>query len=65
MSHSGNLVVLSFGDIPFDPTLEREEKEFESLDSGGMGIHMIHQSVSEMYYSYRNNRNEFTLVFEL
>lgn len=41
MSHSGNLVVLSFGDIPFDPTLEREEKEFESLDSGGMGIHMI------------------------
>lgn len=64
---TGSKLYVLFSDdgIPFDPTLEREEKEFESLDSGGMGIHMIHQSVSEMYYSYRNNRNEFTLVFDL
>ena len=41
------IVVFSDNGIPFDPTAEDPlEKEFDFLDSGGMGLSMIRQIVS-------------------
>ena len=52
--------------IPFDPVTEQaEDKEFDSLDSGGMGLRIIRQSSSEMSYERKGNLNELTLYFPL
>ena len=42
-----------------------EEKEFELLDSGGMGLNLIRQSASTLHYERKDGRNVFTLFFLL
>ena len=62
----GDLCVSFFDNgIPFDPTAAGNEKEFEELDSGGMGLKLIRQTVSGMCYERRQNRNELILHFNL
>ena len=58
----------SFADngIPFDPTaVAVVKKEFELLDSGGMGLNLIRQTASSMHYERKDDRNVFTLSFTL
>ena len=64
----GDSLLVSFLDngIPFDPTNAPVlEKEFDLLDSGGMGLNLIRQSVSSMHYERKDNRNDFLLIFPL
>jgi len=62
----GGLCVSFFDNgIPFDPTAVGDEKEFEELDSGGMGLKLIRQNASGMRYERRRNRNELILNFNL
>ena len=62
----GGLCISFFDNgIPFDPTAAGDEKEFEELDSGGMGLRLIRQTVSGMRYERRQNRNELILNFSL
>ena len=57
-------VTFSDDGISFDPTVYcAEEKEFEFLDNGGMGLNLIAQTASSMHYERKNGRNVFTLVF--
>ena len=50
----------------FDPTaVDVEKKEFEMLDSGGMGLNLIRQTASSMDYKRKDGRNVFTLCFPL
>ena len=58
---------ISFFDdgFPFDPTATGAEKEFDELDSGGMGLKLIRQTASGMRYERRRNRNELTMYFNL
>ena len=52
--------------IPFDPvTAPAGDKEFDLLDSGGMGLHMIRQSSSKIEYERKEDRNILTLHFSL
>ena len=58
------IVVFSDNGIPFDPTAEDPlEKDFDFLDSGGMGLSMIRQIVSSFSYERKDGRNELTLRF--
>lgn len=62
----GLCVVFSDDGMPFDPTKEEtEEKDFDLLDSGGMGLSLIRQIVSSQTYERKNGRNELTLRFSL
>lgn len=59
---------VSFSDDgkPFDPVaFSPEEREFEALDSGGMGLNLIAQTVSSIRYERTNGRNVLTLFFPL
>ncbi len=63
-----DVLEITFADdgIPFDPTaVSRSDREFETLDSGGMGLNLIRQSVLSMAYIRKNGRNVFTLRFSL
>lgn len=52
--------------IPFDQTAAKaEEKEFDSLDTGGMGLNLIRQTAESLNYERRNERNLLTLNFTL
>ena len=65
---SGDRLSVSFSDngVPFDPTgVVAEEKQFEGLDSGGMGLNLIRRCVSSMLYERREDRNILTLFFPL
>ena len=63
---NGGLCISFFDNgIPFDPTAVGDEKEFEELDSGGMGLKLIRQNASGMRYERRRNRNELILNFNL
>lgn len=62
------LLCVTFSDngIPFDQTKERaEEKEFELLDSGGMGLNIIRKAVKSMNYQRDKERNMLTLNFAI
>jgi len=62
----GDTLCVSFADngIPFDPTAEQaEDKEFETLDSGGMGLNLIRQTVSSARYERKDGKNVFTMRF--
>ena len=62
----GDLLYITFRDngIPFDPTaVQAEDKDFELLDSGGMGLNLIRQTVSSAQYEHRDGHNYFTMVF--
>ena len=63
----GDSLCVSFFDngIPFDPTAVGDEKEFEELDSGGMGLKLIRQNASGIRYERRRDRNELILNFNL
>ena len=64
----GDTLRVAFQDdgIPFDPvTAQAEDKAFDLLDSGGMGLRMIRESSSDMGYERKGNLNELTLVFSL
>jgi anti-sigma regulatory factor (Ser/Thr protein kinase) len=63
---NGGLCISFFDNgIPFDPTAVGDEKEFEELDNGGMGLKLIRQNASGMRYERRRNRNELILNFNL
>ena len=50
----------------FDPTAAKtEDKLFDLLDSGGMGLNLIRQSVASMQYRREGERNVFTMFFPL
>ena len=59
---------VSFSDngVPFDPTaVISENREFERLDNGGMGLNLIRRCVSSMHYERKEDRNILTLFFPL
>ena len=60
------LIKVTFADdgTPFDPTSYMEEKAFEELDTGGMGIEMIRNMTTELRYERVECRNVVTLVFK-
>lgn len=64
----GNTLCIRFRDngIPFDPTATRtEDKEFDRLDSGGMGLNLIRQTALSTQYERRDGRNHFTMTFPI
>lgn len=57
-------VVFSDDGIAFDPmTALTEEKDFDQLDSGGMGLQLIRQTASSVRYERKDERNLLTLIF--
>ena len=57
---------LTFTDdgIPYDPTaVKAEEKTFDELDEGGMGLNIIRRSASSMRYERKDDRNKLYLSF--
>lgn len=57
-------VVFSDDGIAFDPTTAlTEEKDFDQLDSGGMGLQLIRQTASSVRYERKDERNLLTLMF--
>lgn len=59
-------VAFSDNGVPFDPTAATSEsREFEQLDGGGMGLHLIRRCVSSMCYERKEGRNILTLFFPL
>ena len=51
---------------PFDPTAEPpQEKDFDMLDMGGMGLNMIRQTAENMTYNRDDDKNCLTLEFTL
>ncbi len=68
MTVEGDALSLTFRDngIPFDPTaFEIEDREFEELDGGGMGLGLIRQSASSARYVREDGMNLFTMHFSL
>ena len=60
------LLRITFSDdgVAFDPTEEpAEEKEFDLLDTGGMGLSLILQSAVSTEYERKDGWNIFTLSF--
>ncbi|MBQ9442699.1 MAG: SpoIIE family protein phosphatase [Lachnospiraceae bacterium] len=65
---SGNTYAVTFSDngIPFDPVNSPlPEKDFDELDTGGMGIKLARLKSREMTYHRENGRNHLTLKFDL
>lgn len=57
-------VVYADNGIPFDPTVSPiPEKEFEDLDTGGMGLMLERLYSKEMKYERRNGKNVLTILF--
>ncbi len=59
---------MTFSDngIPFDPsTAAVADKDFEDLDTGGMGIKLARMYSNDMIYIRVKNRNMLTLKFEI
>lgn len=51
--------------IEFDPTSPHlPQKDFDEMDTGGMGIMIVKQIASEIRYNRINGRNILTLTFE-
>ena len=49
--------------IPFDPlAASPDHKDFEDLDSGGMGIGLICQLATKLEYRYQDDRNVLTII---
>ncbi len=63
---SEDICYVSFSDngVPFDPVnAAAPDKEFEDLDTGGMGIMLVRMYSDEMIYSRKDNRNNLMLKF--
>ena len=59
-------ILFSDDGVPFDLTASKpEEKEFDLLDAGGMGISLIRQIATSVAYERKDGRNELTLRFSL
>lgn len=59
-------VVFSDNGVPFDPTVcNLDDKEFDTLDQGGMGIGIMSKSCSSMRYKRENDCNVLVMSFEL
>jgi len=59
-------VVLEDDGAPFDPLMTQPiEKDFEELDSGGMGISLVKNIADELSYRRSGGRNILTLTFSL
>ena len=59
-------VVFEDDGVPFDPTAAAAaEKEFEQLDSGGMGLKLIRNIAASTHYARRDSMNVFTMDFSL
>lgn len=57
-------VRMSDDGTPFDPLSNKpEDKDFEDLEFGGMGIKFIKQSGDKVRYEYADNRNVLTMSF--
>lgn len=59
-------IAVSFRDNgrPFDPTaFSADEKEFDELDSGGMGLALIRQTASDWKYERADGENCVTMEF--
>ena len=57
-------VCFSDDGIPFDSTTAKSpEKDFDALDTGGMGLNVIRQVTSEMAYERKDGWNILTLTF--
>ncbi len=64
----GQIYSVTFTDngTPFDPTEAKiREKDFEDLDTGGMGIKLARMYSNDMVYIRAKNMNILTLKFEL
>ena len=64
----GETLRIGFSDNgkPFDPTAQRtEEKEFDMLDSGGMGLEIVRAGADAMEYERKDGRNVLLLRFSL
>lgn len=64
----GDRLCVAFSDngVPFDQTAAvLEDREFERLDGGGMGLHLIRRCASSMRYERKEDRNILTLFFPL
>ena len=60
------IVVLEDDGAPFDPLMAQPiEKDFEELDSGGMGIALVKSIASELSYQRSGGHNVLTMAFEL
>ena len=56
-------VTLADDGIPFDPlAASPADKDFEDLDSGGMGIGLVRQLASELEYQREDGRNILTIT---
>lgn len=67
-SVQNGLLRIIFADdgIPFDPTEnEIEEKDFDLLENGGMGLNLMRQSAKSMHYERKNGFNILTLNFSV
>ncbi len=65
---NNNVLVARLADdgTPFDPLAhEAEERDFEELDMGGMGIMLIREVCDEVTYEHVNGKNVFTMKFNL
>ena len=59
-------VVFSDNGIEFDPvSVEPEDKEFELLEHGGMGLRLMRQTAESMHYERSKDRNILTLDFKV
>ena len=59
-------VIFSDDGIPFDQSAEKvQEKDFDLLDEGGMGLNIIRQTTTEMEYERKDGWNVLTLRFAL
>ncbi|MCR4922938.1 MAG: SpoIIE family protein phosphatase [Lachnospiraceae bacterium] len=60
----GNIIVqISDNGVYFDPVeYSSEERSFDQLDQGGMGLRIARQTVSEMRYERAKDRNIVTMV---
>lgn len=63
----GRLVVILKDDgVPFDPLMAQPiEREFEELDSGGMGIALVKDIAEELSYKRSGGHNIMTMTFDL
>ena len=61
-----DLLTVSFADdgVEFDPTaIDQEDKDFEDLDMGGMGISLVKQIARELKYDRVDGKNILTMKF--
>ena len=66
-SAGGGILQVTFADdgVRFDPFAARNEKDFDSFDTGGMGINIIKQTAGKAEWKYESDHNVLTLIFEI